>query len=128
MITVLCNGVFDILHIGHVQHLREARAMGGKLVVALTADAFVNKGEGKPVNTWKDRAEMLRALRCVDDVISTDSAVAAIARVAPDFFVKGIDYADGKHFTENIAQACEEVGAHLCYTSTAKRSAAEWSK
>lgn len=125
MRVILCNGVFDVLHIGHLEHLREARNMGDRLVVSLTADESVKKGPGRPINTWNDRAEMLKELRCVSEVIHTKSAVEAILRVRPNYFVKGIDYGDGTHFTENIYGACNEVGAKLRFTSSPKRSAKE---
>ena len=126
MKVVLCNGCFDILHIGHIQHLREAREMGDKLVLALTADDGVRrKGPDRPFNTWSDRALVLMELRCVDSVIWSDSAVQSIRDVKPAYFVKGIDYMDGNHFTENVIDACAEVGAELKFTSAPKRSVAE---
>lgn len=125
MQKVLANGCFDVLHDGHLQHLREARAMGDYLIVALTEDAFVNKGPGRPINHWPERADLLRELRCVDEVITTRYACSAIREVRPKVFVKGIDYAGGDKFTEDVAGACKEVGAELRYTSAAKQSAKE---
>ena len=125
MIKVLANGCFDVLHHGHLEHLREARAMGDYLVVSLTEDAFVNKGEGRPINHWPERAEMLRELKCVDEVISTRNACEAIRSVRPTIFVKGIDYAGMDKFTEDVATACKEVGAELKFTTSAKKSASE---
>lgn len=122
---ILANGCFDILHLGHVQHLKQARAMGVKLIVSLTVDEHVNKGPNRPINKWEARAEVLRELRCVDGVIPTDSAVTAILYVQPDIFVKGIDYSGGDCFTEDVVQACERVGAKLVFTSTPKQSATE---
>jgi D-beta-D-heptose 7-phosphate kinase/D-beta-D-heptose 1-phosphate adenosyltransferase len=125
MHIVLVNGCFDILHTGHVEHLREARAMGDKLIVALTIDGKVNKGPNRPINTWNDRSFLLRELRCVDEVIPTSSAINAIRHVKPAYFVKGIDYADGKHWTEDVVAACEEVGTLLRFTKAPKQSATE---
>jgi rfaE bifunctional protein nucleotidyltransferase chain/domain len=125
MTVVLANGCFDILHIGHVAHLQQARSMGDYLIVSLTTDYFVNKGPHRPINKWQDRASVLEALRCVDQVIPTVNAVAAIEAVRPDVFVKGIDYAGGDLFTEDVVQACERVGAKLVFTTTPKKSAAE---
>ena len=125
MITVLANGCFDILHPGHLAHLREARAMGHRLIVALTADECVNKGKDRPFHKWVDRAALLRELRCVDAVIPTVSSVAAIRLVRPTIFVKGIDYVKGDRFTEDIAGACAEVGADLRFTRAPKQSIAE---
>lgn len=125
MHIVLTNGCFDVFHIGHLEHLRQARSMGDKLIVALTHDEAVNKGPGKPVNKWAARAELLRELRCVDEVIGTSSAVTAIRLVRPTYFVKGVDYADGKHWTEDVNAACYEVGTTVRFTDTPKTSAAE---
>lgn len=126
MKVILTNGCFDVLHVGHIQHLREARAMGDRLVVALTVDAGVSKkGHGRPFNTWDERAEMLRELRCVSEVVQTESACAAILSVRPNYFVKGIDYASGERFTENVEEACKAVGAKLVFTNTPKRSIGE---
>lgn len=125
MRIVLCNGCFDVLHAGHVAHLKQARAMGDRLIVSLTLDHAVNKGPGRPVNTWGDRATALRELRCVDGVVPTESAVNAILNVRPNVFVKGMDYAGGDKFTEDIEAACKEVGADLRYTDTPKMSATE---
>ena len=125
MHKVLANGCFDILHDGHLQHLREARAMGDYLVVALTEDAFVNKGPGRSINHWPERADLLRELRCVDEVITTRSACEAIRAVRPTIFVKGIDYSLGDKFTEDVAGACKEVGCELRFTSAPKQSAKE---
>ena len=123
MVIVLANGCFDILHVGHVEHLREARSMGDFLIVSLTSDECVNKGPGRPINTWNDRAKVLRELRCVSSVSPTPNAVSAILQVRPNIFVKGIDYAQGDKFTEDIVKACLEVGCKLLYTTTPKRTA-----
>lgn len=126
MITVLANGCFDVLHHGHLEHLRQARNMGNKLIVALTLDKFVNKGPQRPINSWDKRAELLRELRCVDEVIGTESAVQAICLIKPTYFVKGIDYADGTRWTEKALQeVCEEVGTIIKFTTTPKRSATD---
>lgn len=122
---VLVNGVFDLLHAGHIEHLLEARLMGDRLIVALTVDEAVRKGPGRPINPWADRALLLRELRCVDQVIPATGAVAAILKVKPRYFVKGIDYADGKHWTEDVVRACHIAGTTLRFTSTAKRSATD---
>jgi len=123
MIIVLANGCFDILHVGHVEHLQQAKKMGDILIVALTADENVNKGPGRPVNKWHDRMTVLRELRCVDVVIKSRSSMDALHLIKPNIFVKGIDYADGKHFTEDVAGTCEDLGVELRFTSTMKRSA-----
>lgn len=123
MRVILANGCFDVLHRGHIEHLREARAMGDILIVSLTMDEYVNK-PGRPINTWGDRASVLRELRCVGAVIPTPNAVSAIRNVRPAVFVKGIDYVGGK-FSEGVIEACLEVGAEIRYTKSEKLSSTE---
>jgi rfaE bifunctional protein nucleotidyltransferase chain/domain len=93
---VFTNGCFDLLHAGHVRYLREARALGDALVVALNSDASVRelKGPTRPVNGEEDRAEVLAALEAVDFVtVFTDKRVdSLIAEVRPQIYVKGGDY------------------------------------
>lgn len=125
MKIVLANGVFDILHSGHIAHLREAQKMGDMLIVALTEDDFVGKGPGRPINTWEDRAQVLRELRCVSGLFPTRNAVEAIEWLRPDIFVKGIDYAGGNAFTEDVRSACERCGTEIRYTTSPKRSATD---
>lgn len=122
MRVVLCDGCFDVLHIGHHEHLQSAKDMGDWLIVALTLDENVNKGPGRPVNTWHDRAALLRALRYVDEVIPASNALEAIRLVKPALFVKGIDYADGKHWTEDVEAICRSVGTEIRFTNCPKRS------
>ena len=88
---VHCHGCFDLMHIGHIRHLQAARAMGDVLVVTVTADAHVNKGEGRPAFTGEQRAESLAALACVDFVAINPepTAVEAIRLLRPDYYVKG---------------------------------------
>src|SRR6202035_3285203 len=92
----LANGVFDVLHVGHVRYLHAARELGGKLIVAVNADASVRalKGEDRPVIPAEERAEILAALADVDAVIVFPEAdVRAIIReIRPDFHAKGTDY------------------------------------
>lgn len=94
--VVLAHGVFDLLHMGHVRHLREARSHGDTLVVTLTPDRFVNKGPNRPVFTETLRMEMLASLAFVDYVAINEGPTAepALAAVRPDVYVKGPDYAD----------------------------------
>lgn len=93
---VFTNGVFDILHAGHVLYLAAARSMGDVLVVGLNADDSVTrlKGPTRPVNTEHDRAQVLTALRCVDHVVvfSEDTPLRLITTLMPDVLVKGGDY------------------------------------
>ena len=95
--VVMTNGVFDILHRGHVTYLAQARALGGSLIVAVNSDSSVRmlgKGEDRPINTQDDRAAVLAALQAVDlVVVFTDKVPLAVIEAArPDIYVKGGDY------------------------------------
>jgi D-beta-D-heptose 7-phosphate kinase/D-beta-D-heptose 1-phosphate adenosyltransferase len=94
---VFTNGVFDLLHIGHLRYLRYARSLGDALVVGVNADASVRrlgKGADRPVTPENDRAEILSGLSCVDAVIifGEDTPAGAIDRLQPDVLVKGADW------------------------------------
>ena len=95
-VIVFTNGCFDVLHAGHVRYLTKAREMGDFLVIGLNSDDSVRrlKGNGRPINTEDDRAEVLDALRAVDAVtiFGEPTAEALIAMVRPDVYVKGGDY------------------------------------
>lgn len=94
---VFTNGVFDILHPGHVEYLEDARALGGSLVVALNSDIsarMLGKGPDRPINPQGDRATMIAALASVDLVTFFDerTPVELLHEVRPDLYVKGGDY------------------------------------
>lgn len=92
----LANGCFDLLHVGHVRYLREARALGGKLLVAINSDRSVRelKGEGRPAMPERERAEIIAALEAVDAVVIFDEpdVRALIREVHPEVQAKGTDY------------------------------------
>ncbi len=94
---VFTNGCFDLLHVGHVRLLQQARSLGDLLVLALNSDGSVRKlkGPSRPVQTQDDRAEILAALACVDYVtfFEEDTPLAVIQRLVPDILVKGGDWA-----------------------------------
>lgn len=94
--VVFTNGCFDILHVGHVRYLQEARAQGDLLVLGLNSDASVRelKGPDRPVQSEEDRAEILAALSCIDFVVIFGEQTAAriVETVRPDIYVKGGDY------------------------------------
>jgi rfaE bifunctional protein nucleotidyltransferase chain/domain len=93
---VFTNGVFDLLHVGHVRYLAEARALGDALLVAINSDRTVRelKGPARPIFNQAERAEILAALRVVDYVVVFDdvSPRSLIAELLPDVLVKGGDY------------------------------------
>jgi len=93
---IMTNGCFDILHVGHVQYLQQARKLGDRLVVAVNSDASVRqlKGEGRPVNSLQQRMTLLAALECVDWVVPFDEETPErlYCRLLPDVIAKGGDY------------------------------------
>jgi len=94
--VVVTNGCFDLLHVGHVRFLQEAKTLGDTLLVGLNGDASVRelKGAGRPVNPDLDRAEVLAALGCVDAVVvfPEKRATRFLEAAQPDLYVKGGDY------------------------------------
>ncbi len=93
---VFTNGVFDLLHPGHVRYLQQARALGDVLIVGVNADSSVrrNKGPGRPINPEAERAEVLGALACVDAVVlfDEDTPAGIVRAIQPDVLVKGADW------------------------------------
>ncbi len=108
--VTLANGCFDLLHVGHVRYLHAARELGGKLIVAVNADASVRalKGEGRPVMPAEERAEILASIEDVDAVvIFPEKDVRAIIReVRPDFHAKGTDYTAESVPERDEVEAC----------------------
>ena len=95
-IIVTTNGVFDILHIGHIRYLQEAKKLGDMLIVAVNSDTSVKKIKGpkRPLNNESDRAEALAALQCVDfvAVFNEENPIKFLEKIKPDVHVKGGDY------------------------------------
>jgi D-beta-D-heptose 7-phosphate kinase/D-beta-D-heptose 1-phosphate adenosyltransferase len=123
---VFTNGVFDLLHRGHVEYLEEARALGGRLVVGLNADASVRrlKGPSRPLVPEDERAEVLAALECVDLVVlfDEDTPERVIREVAPDVLVKGGDWAleqiVGREFVEARGGRVERIRVREGWSTT----------
>jgi D-beta-D-heptose 7-phosphate kinase/D-beta-D-heptose 1-phosphate adenosyltransferase len=96
-VIIFTNGVFDLLHIGHLRYLKYARDLGGVLIVGVNSDASVRrleKGADRPVTPEDQRAEILSSLACVDAVVifDDDTPAEAIERLEPDVIVKGADW------------------------------------
>lgn len=123
--VVLCHGTYDLMHIGHIKHLQAARKLGDRLLVTLTADAFVNKGPDRPVFSEALRGESIAALDCVDGVAinAAETAIEVIEALRPQVYVKGSDYIRAQDdITGNIRReqaAVESVGGHIHFTQEA---------
>lgn len=106
--VVFTNGVFDLLHIGHITYMAKASELGDKLVIGLNSDSSVKriKGEDRPVNDQNSRAALLAALFFVDAVVvfEDDTPINVITALLPDILVKGADYS-----VENIVGAKEVI-------------------
>jgi rfaE bifunctional protein nucleotidyltransferase chain/domain len=113
---VLTNGCFDLLHVGHVRYLQAARRLGDALVVAINGDESTRalKGEGRPLNSEGDRAEVIGALACVDYVVifAETRVTNVIEKVKPTIYVKGGDYTRETLDAEESA-ALDRVGAEI---------------
>jgi rfaE bifunctional protein nucleotidyltransferase chain/domain len=121
---VLANGCFDVLHVGHIRYLHEARRLGDVLFLGLNDDASVTrlKGVGRPVVPLDERVEMLEALRDVDHVVvfGDDTADALLMRLHPDVHAKGTDYT-----TESVPEAAtaRAIGTRIAITGDPKSHA-----
>lgn len=113
--VVHAHGAFDLLHLGHVRHLQQAREHGHLLVVTITADKYINKGPGRPVFVETMRAEMLAALEYVDwvGISYASDAVNLISTLQADVYIKGVEYAKAEDdVTGMIAPEQQAVEAH----------------
>jgi len=106
---VFTNGVFDLLHPGHVRYLQQARALGDLLIVGINADSSVraNKGPERPITPEQERAEILGALECVDAVtiFVEETPFEIIGALQPDVLVKGADWAHDAIVGRDIVEA-----------------------
>jgi D-glycero-beta-D-manno-heptose 1-phosphate adenylyltransferase len=107
--VVFTNGVFDLLHPGHVRYLNQARLLGDALIVGVNADRSVrsNKGDGRPIMPEGERAEIVAALQAVDAVVifDEDTPHDVIAAVQPDVLVKGADWPEDGIVGRDIVEA-----------------------
>ena len=128
---VLCHGVFDLLHLGHIRYLNSAKKFGDILIVTVTADKFVKRGPGRPVFNHDLRAEALANLAMTDFVCVANypTAIECIKHARPDFYVKGPNYASkerditGKIFDEE--KAVHDVGGEIAFTDDLTFSSSE---
>ena len=107
--VVFTNGVFDLLHPGHIRYLSQARRLGDALIVGVNSDRSVrsNKGDGRPINAESERAEVLAALEAVDAVVvfDEDTPHDVIAAIQPDVLVKGADWPEDGIVGRDIVEA-----------------------
>jgi D-beta-D-heptose 7-phosphate kinase/D-beta-D-heptose 1-phosphate adenosyltransferase len=123
---VFTNGVFDLLHPGHVRYLQDARRLGDALIVAVNSDRSVraNKGPSRPVNPQLERCEVLAALGAVDAVVVFDeeTPLAIIGRIQPDVLVKGADWGPndivGREIVESRGGRVVRIALAEGYSST----------
>jgi D-beta-D-heptose 7-phosphate kinase/D-beta-D-heptose 1-phosphate adenosyltransferase len=109
-VVVFTNGVFDILHPGHIRYLRDARALGDLLIVGMNSDRSVkalNKAPDRPINAEHERAEVLAALASVDAVVifDEDTPHEIISAIQPDILVKGADWGEDAIVGRDIVEA-----------------------
>jgi len=107
--VVFTNGVFDLLHVGHLRYLQQARALGDALIVGINSDRSVGvvKGPARPITPEAERAEILSALACVDGVVVLDEPTPyeLIAALGPDVLVKGADWAADAIVGRDVVEA-----------------------
>jgi rfaE bifunctional protein nucleotidyltransferase chain/domain len=121
---VLCHGVFDLLHPGHIRYFKSAKSHGDILIVTIIADKFVDKGPGRPIFHQDLRAEVLSAIDVIDyiSIVNSASVIDVIKKIKPDLYVKGTEYIDIKEFdkssntTNEEERALKEYGGKIVIT------------
>lgn len=112
---VLASGCFDPFHYGHLLHLQQAKKFGELLYVAVTRDAFVNKGPERPVFPEEERLAVIQALSIVHTAFLVESSLQALQMIQPDYFVKGAEYTN-KIATQDL-QFCEDNDINIVLTN-----------
>lgn len=121
--VVMCHGVFDLLHLGHILHFEQAKKMGDILIVSVTSDKYVKKGYGRPHFSISERIKSLTALSFVDYVIESDFPTAEhnIKKIKPNIYCKGSEYSkSSRDVTKNIIkekQLIKKINAEIRFTS-----------
>ena len=90
----LCHGVFDVVHLGHILHFKQAKKFCDYLIVSVTADKYVNKGENRPMFSDKERVNFLKNIKSIDEVIISNypTAIEVIKKIKPRFYFKDVEY------------------------------------
>jgi len=128
---VLCHGVFDLIHIGHIKHFTSAKKLGDILVVSLTPDQFVNKGPGRPIFSQNLRSEFLQNILSIDYIIVNNkpTSINIIKQLKPDIYCKGSDYVIHKNDVtgeiRNEIKALKQYGGIIKYTNEITNSSSK---
>ena len=129
--TGLVHGVFDFIHIGHIEHFREAKKYCNKLIASVTADKFVNKGPNRPAFSIKERINFLKSITFIDEVLisNNETAIQSINKIKPDIYFKGLDYDKiDKNDKNNLNKEIKELskfGGKFFITKTKLRSSSK---
>ncbi len=118
---VQCHGCFDLMHPGHIKYFQASKEMGDVLVVTITPDEYVDKGEGRPVFSQNIRAESIAALECVDFVAINrwPTAEETLRLLCPTYYVKGQEFENREDKTGKLQKECavlKEIGAEMRFT------------
>lgn len=128
---VLCHGVFDVLHYGHILHFDEAKNLGDVLIVSVTADKFVNKGPNRPIFNLATRMKMLASINNIDFIVpnNDETPIDLIKNLKPNVYCKGKDYIDSKNdVTGNIKKEIKAIklaGGKIHYSKTPLMSSSQ---
>jgi len=120
---VLCHGVFDILHLGHIEHFKSSKSFGDILVVTVTSDKFVKKGPNRPFFNMKERLKALEAIEFIDYISASEfeTSKEVLEKIKPDIYCKGKDYKNTKNdFTGQILNEIKTIkkfGGKIQYTN-----------
>jgi cytidyltransferase-like protein len=129
--TGLAHGVFDFIHVGHIEHFREAKKYCAKLVVSVTVDKYVNKGPNRPAFSLNERVNLLKSIIYIDQVIISnhETAIQSIKKIKPDVYFKGLDYdkidTKNKNNLNKQIQELEKFGGKFIITKTKLRSSSK---
>jgi len=122
--TGIIHGVFDVIHVGHINYFKEAKSKVDKLIVSVTSDRYVNKGPGKPIFNLKKRIDVLSSIKYIDKIIESDypTAIQNIRKIKPDLYIKGKDYKNlDKDVGKNLLLEKKEVekyGGKILFTNS----------
>ena len=129
--TGRAHGVFDFIHVGHIEHFREAKKYCEKLVVSVTVDKHVNKGPNRPAFSLDERVNLLKSIIYIDQVIISnhETAIQSIKKIKPDFYFKGLDYdkidKKNKNNLNKEISELEKFGGKFIVTKTKLRSSSK---